>query len=1433
MRRTLNLKFLAYLLIGLVLTSGSVALAHHFQYRRIPSALLRQAEKAETQGELARAEDYLTRYLDFEPDDLEQKTRLGHLLTHAKKKTPTRAEINKAYFVIQDVLARDPEQQELRRKFIPLAIQMDRLESAAEQLRLLPHDAETAGLWGRWYEAKDDPVQALNSYREAFKLNPASADVANRFVKLLRSQTWEKLPRDQRASKREAARREADNVVDTLVKSSPDSWQAHITRWNDIRENWLAERRGEKRHELWDMLRTCLIEQAAKDVARALELREGEADVRLAAAELAQMQDRLEDARSHLDKAMQLHRKEPRVYKAYAGLELSAEQKEKSADKKKELREQALGWLKQGAQELKPPAQFDLLWAHAMLLLDTGTTKELDEAAGVINRIRVQNISPAGADFLQARLNMGRQQWAEAARLFERSRPAYAPVADMASQIDLHLGRCYDELNEPQRQYDTYKRLLQRTPNSMTARIGLAQAARSLGRVEEALRYYDEISQSPSAPRVIWSEQVRLGIIKASQSKRNDDWQKVEDAINEAKKKGHADSAEVAVMRAELLLARSQPDQAKEVLDKAREENPQRAELWAAQATLAQRMKDPDRAILLLNEAEKTLKNDFDKAELRVARANYWVDRRNDQTKAELKKLSDDETIDKFPSRERNRVLHGLAEANYRAGSYEEAGRLWKKLAKQEEYRADLRLRLMLFDLALQNGNEEEMTVFLDEIKALEGGDGTFARHAEALRLVWLVKKDKVTKTQRKETLEQALRLLDQVAAARPTWSASLLARAEIEMLRGQPDQAANAYAQAIKLGDRSPLVLRQYIETLRKQGRIEEADRALKGLSKDELRRAELDRAAAGISLLMQHTDKGIEQALGAIQNDSRDYRDHLWLGQIIAASRQKPDLAEEHLRKAVELEGSEPETWVTLVRFLVTQKQEAEAERLLAVAKTSIKPARVSLAAAQMYGALKKPEEALKHYQEALKAKADDAATLADFAAFRLVRGEYKEAETLLRAMLDENVEKTAEETEWAHARFALLLSADADLDRLKEALKHVGLKLTDDYEVEKDDTLVRGESMTLARIGARVLATNPMAKCRDEAIKRFEELDQRQALSTEDRFVLSRLYEARGDWPKARQQLSLASLARDRTPQYVIAYAQGLLENRELAEASRVLTRLEEMHKANPWNSSEFSLFDLRVRWHEARKEGDKAVTLLRERLAKKESDPQEVLLLVASLGRQKRYAEALNELEEVWKKCPSEMAGGTSVALLRSVKATDTQMKAVANHLAEAVKKDPKNVNLLVQLGDVLDLSGSYQEAEGKYREALKIEPKNAMALNNLSWLLAQRTKQGDEALTLINRAIEAVGPRGEFLDTRGVIYLTLGKTNEAEADLQAAMKESPTPARAFHLARVYAEAKNVTAAKKALVRANELGLQPAQLHPVEQVAHRKISEDLLK
>ena len=124
------------------------------------------------------------------------------------------------------------------------------------------------------------------------------------------------------------------------------------------------------------------------------------------------------------------------------------------------------------------------------------------------------------------------------------------------------------------------------------------------------------------------------------------------------------------------------------------------------------------------------------------------------------------------------------------------------------------------------------------------------------------------------------------------------------------------------------------------------------------------------------------------------------------------------------------------------------------------------------------------------------------------------------------------------------------------------------------------------------------------------------------------------------------------------------------------------------------------------------------------------------------------------------------------------------------------------------------------------------PNNLEALNNLAWLLAFQAGKEQEALELIDRAIEIAGSDPTLLDTRAVVYIQLGKPDPALESLRDALAIDPQKAVAyFHLARAYQLADNQGEARKALRRAEELGFKPETIDPLEQAVVAKLRQEL--
>src|SRR5262249_51791481 len=119
----------------------------------------------------------------------------------------------------------------------------------------------------------------------------------------------------------------------------------------------------------------------------------------------------------------------------------------------------------------------------------------------------------------------------------------------------------------------------------------------------------------------------------------------------------------------------------------------------------------------------------------------------------------------------------------------------------------------------------------------------------------------------------------------------------------------------------------------------------------------------------------------------------------------------------------------------------------------------------------------------------------------------------------------------------------------------------------------------------------------------------------------------------------------------------------------------------------------------------------------------------------------------------------------------------------------------------------------------------------VALNNLGWLLALREGKGTEAQALLQAALDSFGPLPSLLDTRAVIYLTLGRSTAAIADLEEAIAETPKATFYFHLAQAHLAGKDRDAALEAFKKAKAQGLRPGQLHALERAAFDRLGRDL--
>ena len=647
--------------------------------------------------------------------------------------------------------------------------------------------------------------------------------------------------------------------------------------------------------------------------------------------------------------------------------------------------------------------------------------------------------------------------------------------------------------------------------------------------------------------------------------------------------------------------------------------------------------------------------------------------------------------VEGFSKVDQKRLLNGLALELFRQEDHDGASQLWTRLAALDP--ANIGLRVNLVDLALESANKDDIEKNIKQIEEIEGSEGLLGRYCQVRYLIWQAKRAR-DKEIRRANQAKARGLLEDLASRRGDWSVIPLVSAELaqqeldqsdlkgEELRAKEESIINYYLQAIKLGQRRAAVVRRTVELLFK---TEQVDRALELLSTIPVEQlAGADRQAAQIAMENRDFEHALQIARKAVQANPGDFKERSWLAHILFASEQRDEAVKE-LRDAVNLSPDDPDRWVALVNMMILAKQVTGVEAVIKDAEAKLPPSKAPFALAKCCermgraydgtdnAEMKKWNDAARSWYE--KAEAVEPADLSikrRFTDFLLQSRQIDEAQKYLEAI------RAQAGGAWVNRTLALVLANGSDQTQRSRALaifEPDGKLVPAGEEGKILERKNLGDPEDL-RVLARVLDLQRTVVHRKRAIEILETLAEKNLATNEDRFVVARLYEAIGEWQKAREkyfQLNLRTRnLRDaetfnRRPLYLAQFASNLLrdckpsDKEELAEAQEVVDELKQLQPA-----ALETLF-LQVEIYRIRNEVDQAVELIQafvsnpklhpdaiaaigdlaekmkqiplaEQLFRRVADlPNTIrgkLRLAAFLGRQDRITEGLKICELLW-------------------------------------------------------------------------------------------------------------------------------------------------------------------------------------------------------
>lgn len=1413
MKRKLNLRFLGLLVVITCVGALGIHILHGKQVHRSIDDYLRRVGDAEAKGDVTAASRYLRVYLSFRPNDYAAMSRYALFLCDNEARA-SRYELEEAAKMIDLVLMRDKDNPDLRRRLARLNLNLGRVSDARTHLKQLvdqsPRDSELHYMLGEAEQRLGDFAKAAQQYESAYVEDPHNVAAYSRHARVLRTN----LKEPEKADKIMDA---GQQLTGGIVNKNPDSSLAWLER------AWYR--------------RDYFMPGALEDVQKSIALAPNDLQPRLLAAELLsdlKPTPDLKTARAHIAFAIDKFPKDSRPYLTGAKVELRG----RDIDA-------AVARLKAGNAAL--PDDLTILWTFVDLSIQAGRLEGMPEQ---IDTLRSKRLLREVIDYLDAQLLYARGQWSEASRALERVGKSLGAIPELdrlAKRTFVRLGECYDRLGNVDLRLNAYQRAVNITPLgsyddlAVTARNGLAAALVAQGRIDRAIEEFRKNLLLPEATEEMRLTLARLLIfrnLRLPEASRR--WDEVETLLNTAAKR-LPDSTEVTVLRAETFTAQKQLNRAQELLTKVRDEHPEKVELWVALSVLAMRQDRSDDAMQILNDAEKKL---GDKADIRIARSRYWSTRGGADAVANIRKLAQD--AQKFSQEERYQLVNNVAEALVRLGEIKTAMAYWDQLSREQPN--NLLMRMYLFDATYAVGTDAEIQTAIDSIHQIEGEDGSLWRFCKARLLM------RQSPEPRSPQMSQARLLLNEIATRRPAWPRAPLSIAEIDDAQDNADAALKNYQRAINLGDRSPQAIRRTVQLLYRIRRYDQADQVLRQLQEEMPISTEMQRLAADVSLQTRDYSRALDLARRAVSKDSAEYGDHLWLGQLLLALSRKEENdgrkteasarraeAETSLRRSVELGRTKSETWVSLIQFLSDTNNIAAAEKAIEEAEKAIPATDRALPLATANELIGRTQRAEILFKQAVEDHPDDAAAVRGLASFYVRHNRIEDAQKHLVLL----IEMKSSDAAWAKRILALALQ--------QKGHEQLALKALDVLNEPGQEVPVNDNNSQDMRVKARVFALQRNRDRRREAIRLLEAVGLREAPLIEDRVLLGQLYENDGNWNKARDQYSAAiaeASGQEKLPA-LAPLARGLLTRKHAEEARPFVTQIRDLAPQAPVLAE----FDARLAVLEGKP--DRAATIIRDFVKDKDSQllicavlleelaifpaseelyrryaalpgqPLNVLVLAEYLGRRGRTNDALDVCEPAWKTLGADKVSVASLRILYAGTVNQDACDRVANHIDQASKADPKALSLLFDLANVRSLQGRYGEAEQIFRDVYGRDQTNVNPLNNLAWILSMQDGKSSQALETIDRAISVSGAIPEFLDTRGVIHLAMGRADLAVKELEDSVAVSPSSDGYFHLARAYVAAKRVRDATDALQEARNLGLKPDTLHPLERPAYNQL------
>jgi putative PEP-CTERM system TPR-repeat lipoprotein len=304
-----------------------------------------------------------------------------------------------------------------------------------------------------------------------------------------------------------------------------------------------------------------------------------------------------------------------------------------------------------------------------------------------------------------------------------------------------------------------------------------------------------------------------------------------------------------------------------------------------------------------------------------------------------------------------------------------------------------------------------------------------------------------------------------------------------------------------------------------------------------------------------------------------------------------------------------------------------------------------------------------------------------------------------------------------------------------------------------------------------------------------------------SGDARLLLAQGLLARGDPDRAQAALGPLLAESPTWPSPYVEAGRAALLQKDLAAAARAFSRALELDALSVDALAGLVTVDVvSGRSAEAR-------TRIEQRLRRTPDDPDLLVLAARTYAALGDLPAAEGPLLRALQRDPTRLQ---AYGMLGGVYLNEGRLDEARTHFDAMAAREPNATAAHTMVAVILQIQGRLPEAIARYRRAIELDSRAAVAANNLAWLYAEGHGTLDAALDLALSARAQLPQQPEVNDTLGWIYCKRGQADEALAALRRSVEKEPSNALyRYHLGRAYLLADQRGKAKSELERALRL------------------------